>query len=187
MIITRGDPIHGQTLATAAATVGSDFAAWGQLMRGSDIASAGTITIPAVGEYFRVSGTTTINFITVDATMLAGRPFVLGFTGVLTVGNNTGSPPGGTAPILLTAGANLTTIAGSSSVDGSKLVLRYDDAVAKFVEVGNAAAASGGTVTSVNPGTGITITGTSAAPIVNNAGVLSVTAGTRRRRVIARS
>lgn len=155
------------------ATALTDAMNWSQLMRGTDIASAGTLVIPAVGEYFRVTGTTTINFITVDATMLDGRPFVLAFTGALTVTNHAGSPPGGTATILLAAGANFATVAGTGAIDGTKLVLRYDSVAVAFVEVGNVAAgAGGGTVTSVTATTPIASSGGTTPNITHvNSGV----------------
>jgi hypothetical protein len=71
--------------------------------KGSDIASAGTISI-GEGGYFHVSGTTTITDID-PATDKAGREFVLVFDGVLTLTHNA-------TTLILPTGANITTAAG---------------------------------------------------------------------------
>ena len=68
-------------------------------VKGSDIASATTITIPTDGNYFDVTGTTTITGMTVDA----GRFFALQFDGALTFTDGAS---------LDLAGQNIATAAG---------------------------------------------------------------------------
>lgn len=71
--------------------------------QGSDIASAGTISV-GEGGYFNVTGTTTITDID-PTTDKAGRRFSLKFAGALTLTHNATS-------LILPGGANITTAAG---------------------------------------------------------------------------
>jgi hypothetical protein len=99
------------TDATRAMTPDALAALW---EKGSDIASAGTISI-GEGGYFHVTGTTTITDIDF-ATDKAGRHAWLIFDGVLTLTHNATS-------LILQGGANITTAAGDAclvvSEDGS--------------------------------------------------------------------
>jgi hypothetical protein len=108
---TGGDTTESRALATAteiltgtasnkAASPDSIAALW---EKGSDIASAGTISM-GEGGFFHITGTTTITDID-PATDKAGRAFVLCFDGALTLTHN------GTTLILPTS-ANITTEAG---------------------------------------------------------------------------
>lgn len=71
--------------------------------KGSDIASAGTISI-GEGGLFHVTGTTTITDID-PATDKAGRPFILVFDGALTLTHHA-------TTLILPGGINITTAAG---------------------------------------------------------------------------
>jgi hypothetical protein len=84
-------------------TADSNAALWEQ---GSDIASAGTISV-GEGGYFNVTGTTTITDIDF-ATDKAGRKVWLKFAGALTLTHNATS-------LILPGGANITTAAGDAA------------------------------------------------------------------------
>lgn len=71
--------------------------------KGSDIASASAITIPAPGNYFVVTGTTGITSIT-DTNSWYGREVTLKFSGALTITHS--------ANLILPGAANITTVAG---------------------------------------------------------------------------
>ena len=73
--------------------------------KGSDIASAGTLTI-GEGEYFHVTGTTTITDIDFG-TAKDGRKAILVFDGALTLTHNA-------TTLILPGGASITTAAGDS-------------------------------------------------------------------------
>jgi hypothetical protein len=82
-----------------------------QRLKGADIASASTMTFdPLLGDTRHITGTTTINHIT-TTNWQAGAVIRLRFTASLTVTNNAGSPPGGTAPIRLAAAGNMSATA----------------------------------------------------------------------------
>lgn len=74
------------------------------VLKGTDIASASTITIPDTGNFFHVTGTTTISDIDFTTTV-AGRRVTLVFDGVLTLTHNA-------TTLILQTGANITTAAG---------------------------------------------------------------------------
>lgn len=101
------------TDATRAVTPDGLAALWEQ---GSDIASAGTITV-GEGGYFNVTGTTTITDID-PGTDKAGRRFFLKFAGALTLTHNAST-------LILPGGANITTAAG----DIAEFVSEGSDAV----------------------------------------------------------
>lgn len=88
--------IDDDSAATARATLGVDAAS----AKGSDIASATTITIPDTGTYFDITGTTTITGMTVSA----GRSFILQFDGAVQLTDSASLDVGG---------ANITTAAGT--------------------------------------------------------------------------
>lgn len=88
------------TNTSKAVTADSLAALW---EKGSDIASAGTISI-GEGGAFHVTGTTTITDID-PATDKAGRAFILIFDGALTLTHNA-------TTLILPGGANITTAAG---------------------------------------------------------------------------
>lgn len=74
---------------------------------GSNIASAGTITVPDDGSKFHVTGTTTITDIDFTTTT-SGREVELIFDGALTLTHNA-------TTLILPGGANITTAAGDSA------------------------------------------------------------------------
>lgn len=83
-----------------------------QQAKGADVASAATLTLGADGSVFGITGTTAIDFIT-TTNWQAGSIVTLRFAGAATVNHNTGSPPGSTAPILLSGSANITFAANT--------------------------------------------------------------------------
>lgn len=105
--------------------------------KGSDIASAATISV-GEGGLFHVTGTTTITDID-PATDKAGRKFTLVFDGALTLTHNA-------TTLILPTGANITTAAGDSAV----FVSEGSDAVRciSYTRASGAALAGGGTVSS---------------------------------------
>ncbi|HSN39085.1 MAG TPA: hypothetical protein VLT92_02720 [Burkholderiales bacterium] len=76
-----------------------------QASAGADIASSGTIAIPAAGSYFKITGTTTITTISDSWT---GRSVWIRFAGALTLTNS--------ASLVLPGGANITTAAGDHAL-----------------------------------------------------------------------
>ena len=123
------------TDTTKGATPDAIAALWEQ---GSNIASAGTISI-GEGGYFHVTGTTTITDIdwTTDK---AGRATWLVFDGILTLTHNA-------TTLILPTGANITTAAGDTAL----VVSEGTDAarvVAYYRKDGTALAASGFTAAS---------------------------------------
>jgi hypothetical protein len=75
--------------------------------RGTDIASSGTLSLPAGGgRVFNITGTTTINGI---STAQGGRMVMLRFAGALTLTHNATS-------FILPGAANITTVAGDTGV-----------------------------------------------------------------------
>lgn len=85
--------------------------------KGADVASAATLTLGADGNYFDITGTTNIDYITTTS-WNAGAIIVLQFDGILTVNDSTATPPANTGNIDLTA-AFITTA-------GDTLTLIYD-------------------------------------------------------------
>lgn len=118
----------------------------------SNIASAGTLTIPDTGSYFHVTGTTTITDIDFT-TDTAGREVTLVFDGALTLTHNA-------TTLILPGGASITTAAGDVAVlrsEGSDAVKCTSYTKAS----GTAVVAAGGAVTTtvrglINGGTNIT-------------------------------
>lgn len=90
-----------------------------QLEKGPDRASASTTTLSTYGNYFDITGTTTINYIT-TTDWKAGSMVVLQFDSAVTITDNAGTPPANTADILLAGTANMSATAGST------LTLLYD-------------------------------------------------------------
>jgi hypothetical protein len=90
-----------------------------QCAKGSDVASAGTLTLGAGGNSFDITGTTTINYITTTGWQ-TGSFVILQFDASVTVAHNTGSVPGSTAALLLSGAANFSATAGDT------LMLWYD-------------------------------------------------------------
>lgn len=89
------------------------------LDKGADVASANTVTLGTDGNFFKITGTTTINGI-VTLGWQAGSVIHLMFTGALTVTHASGTPGTGAVALLLNAGANMTTAANNT------LTLVYD-------------------------------------------------------------
>ena len=83
--------------------------------KGADIVSASGITLGTDGNYFVITGTTTINTITATDWQ-AGAVVILQFSGILTVTHNSG----GTNDILLGNATNFVTAAGN------RLMLIFD-------------------------------------------------------------
>lgn len=101
--------------------------------QGAVVASGGTLTLGTDGNYFHVSGTTAVNFLT-TTNWQAGVRVELYFDGAVTVNHNVGSPPGGTNPFQLVGAVPLAAAAGS------KLSLRLDSTLSRWVEVGRSGA-----------------------------------------------
>lgn len=106
--------------------------------KGTDVASAGTLTLAAVDrtsrDYFKVTGTTTVDFIAYTASdvygdILDGQCLKFRFSGSLTLNHNTGSPPAGTKPLLLQGAGNAALSAGAMAE------LCRDDNAGGFVEM----------------------------------------------------
>lgn len=87
--------------------------------KGADVASGATITLGSDGNYFDITGTTAIDFIT-TTDWTAGSLASLQFDGSVTVNHNTASPPANTAAILLASAGNFSATANDV------LTLRYD-------------------------------------------------------------
>lgn len=88
--------------------------------KGDDVASGGTITLTE-GNYFNITGTTSIDFITTTLWRI-GTPITLQFDSGITLNHDTGSVPANTDPLFLDGNSNVTFVAGST------LTLVYDDA-----------------------------------------------------------
>jgi hypothetical protein len=101
--------------------------------KGTDIASAGTITPTQTFTYYQITGTTAIDYIT-NTGFENGNEIEFYFVSALTLNNNTGSVPG-TAYALQLVGAT-----NASMGAGSKIRLRRDTALTKWVEVTRSAA-----------------------------------------------
>lgn len=96
----------GNKITGLAVPIGSGNALrWEQLVKGSDIASATTLTIPTEGSYFEITGTTTISGF---SDTYNGRIVYLKFTGVLTLANSTS--------FVLIGGQNISTKAGDIGI-----------------------------------------------------------------------
>ena len=80
-------------------------------IKGTDVASADSITLQADGNTFDVTGTTTINHIT-STNWLVGSVMILHFDGAVTLTNNAGGLSGAECNILLSGDVNYTTSAG---------------------------------------------------------------------------
>jgi len=114
--------------------------------KGSDVVSAGIMTLGTDGNTFDITGTCTINEI-LATNWQAGSVINLQFDGILTVTHNSG----GTNDILLGNQANMTTAAGDV------LSLYLNDA-ADWVEISRSVVVCGGEInTASNVGTGVNI------------------------------
>lgn len=82
--------------------------------RGGDVASATTITAPVNANYFHVTGTTQIDFLT-TTNWVDGALIHVVFNGAVTVRHNIGSPPANTAPFSLSGGVNAAYTAGTKA------------------------------------------------------------------------
>ena len=87
--------------------------------KGADIASAETITLGNDGNYFDITGTTAIKYIT-TAGWKAGAMVTLQFDGSVTVHHDEGTIPSGAAEILLASAGDLSATADDT------LTLVYD-------------------------------------------------------------
>lgn len=88
------------------------------LDNGADIVAANDLTLGTDGNFFKITGNTTINAITTSG-WKAGSEVILWFTGTPTVSHNTAGG-GGTAKIKLDGAINM------SAVSGAVLKLIYD-------------------------------------------------------------
>lgn len=111
--------------ALAAATTTGDALRLENLIAGADIASASTVTIPLEGNYFKITGTTTIAGF---ASTRAGRTVWVKFDDALTLTNST--------TLSTLTGADVTTAAGDVSAwlfDGTNwLCLLYRKAAPDY-------------------------------------------------------
>ena len=100
-----GVDIEGVRLRDAGIGDGDSITWDGRVLfdKGADIASAAAITPGTDGNYFHITGTTTITSV---ATLQAGSVVIFEFDGVLTVTHNATS-------LILQGGSNLTTAAGN--------------------------------------------------------------------------
>lgn len=89
--------------------------------KGADVASADEITLGAIGNYFDITGTTTINHIN-KTNWPAGTPVTLQFDANVTVTHNASAPSGTEASILLAGGVDF------SSTPDDTLQLMFDGA-----------------------------------------------------------
>lgn len=80
------------------------------LAQGASVASANTMTLGSDGNYFVITGNTTINGITTTG-WTAGSFIILEFSSTPTVTNNSGAPGAGAVAIQCAGGANLTIAA----------------------------------------------------------------------------
>ncbi len=97
------------------------------LGKGADVASAGTIAPVNTAEFFHITGTTAIDFIT-NTGFEDGAHVCFYFVSAITLNNNTGSPPGTGYALQLIGGANASLAAGA------KNCFRRDTALTKWVE-----------------------------------------------------
>lgn len=81
--------------------------------KGAAVASAGTVTLGTDGNYFLITGATTINGITTSGWQAGSRIFIELQTLGITVTNNSGAPGGGAVAIKTRTGANLVTAKAS--------------------------------------------------------------------------
>lgn len=81
--------------------------------KGADVASGSTITLGSDGNYFDITGTTTINHITTTG-WNNGAVIILQFDGSVTVTHNAAAPPANTAAILLSGSANFSATANDT-------------------------------------------------------------------------
>jgi len=107
---------------TAALKIGNRL----QQTKGADIASASTITLGTDGNYFDITGTTAIKYIT-TTNWEAGAVVILQFDGIVVVHDDEGTTPANTGDITLKSGGDFTTAAGDL------LTLVYDGTVWKEV------------------------------------------------------
>ena len=87
-------------------------------LKGADVASGDEITL-TVGNYFDITGTTTINHINKTA-WLSGSVVMLQFDASVTVTHNSATPTGSEASILLVGAGNFSATANDT------LTLVYD-------------------------------------------------------------
>ena len=96
---------NNKATGLAAATTLGDALRLENLIAGADIASASTVTIPLEGNYFKITGTTTI---TGFASTRAGRTVWVTFSEILTLTSS--------ASFSLPDSANITTAAGDTAL-----------------------------------------------------------------------
>ena len=141
IVLAQGGGATATAAEAIAATDASKFVTPAALKpfgrQGANIASAGTITVTDDGDYFHVTGTTTITDIdmTTDAT---GREFTLVFDGVLTLTHNA-------TTLILPGGVSVNTAAGDTFTfrsEGSDVVRCTGYSLANGRSL-NSAAASG--------------------------------------------
>ncbi len=160
------------TDSSKGATSDAIAALWEQ---GSDIASAGTLTV-GEGGHFHVTGTTTITDID-PGTDKAGRRFSLTFTGILTLTHNSST-------LILPTGANITTAAGDTAVfvsEGSDVVRCISYTRADGTALAGGGGGGGGGVSTLGPGYNRTLATAAAlttAGFVFNYGGTSLVDGT---------
>lgn len=118
--------------------------------KGTDIASASTISIPADGNYFDITGTTTITSLGSPSNTVTGWEVTFRFAGALTLTHNA------TSLILPNAGSNITTAANDTATfrylgSGNWICVNYTQASGpgglRISTSSSANATSGGSVT----------------------------------------
>lgn len=99
--------------------------------QGTDVASAGTITPGVTGDFFYVTGTGTIDFITIT-NLQNGRELTLIFAAAATVNHLTAAPPAGTKQIRLAGGIPFV----AAKYNNLKLALITDGTTQYWLETG---------------------------------------------------
>jgi len=87
--------------------------------RGADVASAATITLGNDGNYFSITGTTNIDYIT-TTNWTPGSIVILKFNGSLTLNHESASPAATSAKLTLAAAGNVNV------TDKDMVILCYD-------------------------------------------------------------
>ena len=120
---SHGDEAEHRRLLAAAANLLRERFIEGHFYKGEDVASAAALTLPGDGNYFDITGTTTI---TSMATKAAGTVVRLHFDGALTLTHHATN-------LILPGAANITTAAGDEAefveyAEGSWRCTRYQEA-----------------------------------------------------------
>jgi hypothetical protein len=146
--------------------------------KGADVASAAVLTLGSDGNFFDITGTTTITHL-VNTNWTAGARVTLQFDGACTVTHNSGTDTSTNVSLLLRGAVNMTTAAGD------RLVLEYNGTnwlevsrttvgqqifANRFGFAQGANVASAGTLTLGSDGNVFLLTGTTAIDYITKTG-----------------